>query len=513
MDKSGPGQAQKQATLVRSLMRVDAFPHPVSKLRLFETHISWVILTGQFAYKIKKALRLAFLDFSTLEYRRHFCDEELRLNRRWAPELYLDVVPIFGSHDCPTLTGDGSTIEYAVKMLQFEQSLQLDKQLELELLSEQDMCDLAETIAQYHEESPVNPFHSANDTIEALSAPMYDNFPPLEPHVDASLLARVRDWTERSLGDSTSELVERHRQGFVRECHGDLHLTNLVRLPSGIVPYDCVEFSPQLRIMDILSDISFLVMDLVARERVDLAYVLLNRYLEKNGDYRGMSLLGLYFVYHCMIRAKVAAIRNTERSLCELANRLAVANDWIDRSAPTLVVMHGYSGSGKTWLSSRLLSSLPAIRVRSDIERKRLHALGESDDSGSAVGGGIYTASASEAVYVEMLNRASQLLEAGFNVILDAAFLDRNNREGAREVANAFAAPFVILDVRASNDVLERRLRARTTGDVSEANVDVLRHQLDHAEALDEVERRRTLSVDTGGRQDIPELTQLIKSL
>lgn len=226
-----------------------------------------------------------------------------------------------------------------------------------------------------------------------------------------------------------------------------------------------------------------------------------------------MSLFGLYFVYHCMIRAKVAAIRNTERSLHELASRLAVASDWIDHPTPTLVAMHGYSGSGKTWLSSQLLSTLPAIRVRSDIERKRLHGFGERDDSGSAIVGGIYTVSASDAVYRAMLSRALQLLKSGFNVILDAAFLDRNHREEAREVADSLAASFVIVDVCAPDDVLERRLRARTTGDVSEANVDVLRHQLEHAEALDSEERQRTLGVDTGGQEDISELVHRIKNL
>ena len=243
MEKSGTGQTQSQVTLITSLLRADAYPHEVSQLQLLDTHISWVILTGNFAYKIKKALKLAFLDFSTLELRRHFCEEELRLNRRWAPELYLEVVPIFGTHENPTLAGSGEVIEYAVRMLQFEQSLQLDKQLELGCLSEKDMRDLAETIDGYHEQADIIACDSEVDAFRDASVPMYDNFPPLTPVVDSAQLKKVRGWTEQSLNELRGDLVQRRKAGFVRECHGDLHLTNLVRLPNGIVPYDCVEFA------------------------------------------------------------------------------------------------------------------------------------------------------------------------------------------------------------------------------------------------------------------------------
>ena len=175
--------------------------------------------------------------------------------------------------------------------------------------------------------------------------------------------------------------MQRQRDGFVRECHGDLHLRNLVRLPSGIVAFDCVEFSTELRNIDVISDVSFLVMDLVARGRQDLAYLFINRYLECTGDYAGMSVFGLYYVYHALIRAKVAAIRSVERTdetgrqhdLEEMAHCCAVARRWSESRTPLLIVMHGFSGSGKTTLSETLMSRLPAIRVRSDIERKREH--------------------------------------------------------------------------------------------------------------------------------------------
>ncbi len=499
MKKSVTGQAHDQATLVTSLLRETAYPHPVTDLQVLDTHISWVILTGRFAYKIKKALRLEFLDFSTLELRRHFCEEELRLNRRWAPELYLDVVPIRGTFAHPTLIGDGEPIEYAVRMLQFSQESQLDRQLALGKLTNDDMHALAETISGYHGAANVVPPMDAEEVIRTVSGPMYDNFGPLARVGDDETVERIREWTARSLEELRDTLVARQHAGFVRECHGDLHLTNLVRLPSGIVPYDCVEFSVELRNMDVLSDLSFLFMDLVSRHRKDLAYALINRYLEKSGDYAGIRVMDLYFVYHCLIRAKVAAIRNTGKSLRELGYRLSIAIKWIERPAPVLVVMHGLSASGKTWLSSRLLPHWPAVRVRSDIERKRLHGLDEFEGSDSGVAGGIYTARATAGVYEHLLETAQILLQAGYSVILDASFLARKWRREAHKLATGQGAGFAILETRTARDELERRLRERAQHgtEASEADLDVLEYQERHVEPLDERERQQVISVTT----------------
>lgn len=508
MKKSGTGHLQDQATLISSLLRATAYPHPVTEFQVLDTHISWVVLTGRFAYKIKKALRLEFLDFSTLELRRHFCEEELRLNKRWAPELYLDVVPICGTFEQPTFTGDGKPIEYAVKMLQFEQERQLDRQLALGKVNEEDMYALAETIHGYHDVADVVSPLDAADVMRTVSGPMHDNFRPLAAAAERDKIERIRNWTERSLEQLRDILVARQHSGFVRECHGDLHLTNLVRLPSGIVPYDCVEFAAELRNMDVISDLSFLFMDLVSRHRKDLAYALINRYLEKSGDYAGMQLMDLYFVYHCLIRAKVAAIRNTERSLRELGYRLSTAINWIERPPPVLVAMHGLSGSGKTWLSSRLLAHWPAIRIRSDIERKRLHGFGEFERSESGVGGGIYTDTATAGVYGHMLETAVTLLQAGYNVILDASFLQRKWRQQAHDLAVGHGAAYVILEMATPLDELARRLRARARerSEASEADLEVLAHQERHVEPLDARERECCISIRGDRDVDLYEL-------
>jgi len=500
----------REETLIASLLHERAYPHPADNMQLLETHISWVILAGRFAYKIKKPIKLEFLDFSSLERRKKFCDEELRLNRPWAPELYLDVVPICGSYEKPAVGGDGPPIEYAVKMLQFPQVAQLDAQLDAGLLVDADMIELAEMIAAHHDIAAVIEQRDAKDAIESIRHPMLENVEHLKSYVSWDELQGLSAWTKRNLKVLRTALVQRQRDGFIRECHGDLHLRNLVRLPAGIVAFDCVEFSAELRNVDVISDVSFLVMDLIARERRDLAYVFINRYLECTGDYAGMAVFGLYYVYHALIRAKVAAIRSVEHNdeiggrhgSEEIAHCCSVARHWTVSRRPLLIAMHGFSGSGKTSLSQILISRLPAIRVRSDIERKREYGLEETEQSDARVGKGIYDPHARRNIYETLAAAAEVSLRLGQNVIVDAAFLNHEDRQHFQALAKRLKADFVIVDTLAESDELLRRVRLRQhdAGDASEADASVLRYQFESAEPLGSEELEWTIAVatDTG---------------
>ena len=517
------GNQARQSELVASLLKPQAYPHPVAHLELIETHISWVILTGTYAYKIKKSVKLDFLDFSTLRQRRHYCEEELRLNRRMAPQLYLDVVPICGNEKMPKVDGEGRAIEYAVRMHQFRQSAQLDKQLDAGLLNENDMGDLAETIAAYHHDAVVADFSDDQEVMRQISVPQLDNFPPINSVTKLRTTHHVQEWTKQSLRNLEITLIDRHKNGFVRECHGDLHLANLVRLTSGIVAFDCVEFSPALRSIDVISDVAFLAMDLVACARQDLAQIFVNRYLECTGDYAGMSVFGLYFVYHSMIRAKIAAVRSGERhtadgraeDIVQLKHYLAVAIRWIRRPLPILVGMRGLSGSGKTWLAAQLMSELPAVRVRSDIERKRLPELDETASSESRPGLGAYTAAAKANVYMSMMDIIDGLLAAGFNVIADASFLLYPDRQMLERLAGRRGVALVWIGVRAGDDVLIQRLRDRTLAgdDASEADTAVLEYQRKHADPLTAAELEHTVFVATDRQVDPGAIVRSIRSM
>ncbi len=518
MHNSSSQLAHVDASLVRALLREDAFPHPADDIELMETHISWVILAGNYAYKIKKPVVLDFLDFGTLEKRQHYCEEELRLNRPWAPELYLDVVAITGPADEPTIGGEGEALEYAVQMLRFDQGLRLDRQLADGLLTVPDMKELGQNIAARHAaaERP-DPSDRERLTGQAIHY-FWENFDHLGGIIDEEEFAFLHDWMATEIDKHEQTLLQRFDDGFVRDCHGDLHLGNLVRLPSGITTFDCIEFNPDLRYTDVFADVGFLTMDLTEKGHPDLAAHFLNRYLERSGDYEGAVLLDLFFVYRCLVRAKVAAIRSREREsdaersadIRDAREYSAMARRQVTRSRPVLVIMCGLSGSGKTWLAERLMAALPAIRVRSDIERKRLFGLEETAGSGSGIGKGIYSEKASEATYEHLFAVAGRLLGARHPVVLDAAFLNKEQRESARAVAAAAGVDAVLVYAEAHPDILRARLEARASlkDEASEADLAVLEHQLGTAEQPRSEEC--AVVVDTGSDVDVEEIVTSI---
>ena len=507
---AGGSRPPIDSALIDGLLRAEAYPHPVAGIQLVETHISWVLLTGEFAYKIKKPVELAFLDFGSLERRRFFCHEEIRLNGFWAPDLYLGVVPITMQDGRPRIDGDAPPVEFAVRMRQFDQTQRLDHQLETGQLTSGDMLLLAVEIASRHREA--DHLRPANRLLRSTKKLMWDNFDDLIGEVAPERLSALHRWTKAALSGHDSFLRERCKKGFYRECHGDLHLGNIVRLAKGIKAFDCIEFSEELRQIDVVADYGFLVMDLVARGRTELAYVFLNRYLESSGDYDGVTLLPLYFLYRCLVRAKVAAIRRRERNPAEsrdedtatLDHYCELAQEWTEPRRPLLAVMSGLSGSGKTWLSTRLVTGMPALRIRSDLERKRLYGLEEKADSHSGIASGIYHRKAGKAVYERLFDGARSMLGSGFDVILDAAFLKVESRGWAKRLAADCGADFVIVQTAAPPERLEQRLRRRAAAsvDASEADLAVLRYQLDTSEQLTSDEARSAVTVDTDSEVD-----------
>lgn len=520
MHRVGTHVTPLETGLIRALMRPAAFDHPVGSVELIETHISWLILTDDYVYKIKKPIVLDFLDFGDLERRKFYCEEEIRLNKPWAPDIYLDVVPIGLEDGQPQFGAGGTAIEYAVRMRRFDQSMRLDVQLELGLLSVADMKELARNIAARHMAAAVVAASQRERTVSLAKEFIWDNFTALEGFADGAALDRLRRWTTRELQDLDDLLWKRFDDGYIRDCHGDLHLGNLVRLADGITTFDCIEFNTDLRHIDVVCDIAFLIMDLVARRRHDLAAHFLNRYLECTGDYGCMRLLSLYFVYRCLVRAKVAAIRSEERDndsarqedRAEMGRYCDMALRQIAERTPKLVLMCGLSGSGKTWVSGQLMAAMPAIRMRSDLERKRMFGIGETDDSASDIGSGIYSSAASLRVYARLCDTARMILQSGHNVILDAAFLHRAERAMAIAVARDCGVPYRLVAVQAPPKLMRERLRIRATDalDASEAGLEVLEHQLATVEPMTATEKAMAIPCENLGEIDIHELTARI---
>lgn len=495
--------------LVAALADPRCYPHPVTRFECVETHASWILLTGDHAYKIKKPVDFGFLDYSTLEKRRRACEEELRLNRLIAPELYLDVVPVTGPTHAPRISGAGEALEYALHMRQFDRAQQLDRRLEAGTVDENDMDEVADYVAEFHLAAPRADPAGPYGLPEEIHAKARDNFTALAPRLDerrGAGLAALQTWSETAYCRNVALMNMRREQGWVRECHGDLHLGNLAWIHGRLTAFDRIEFDPALRWLDVLNDFAFLFMDLVFSGHRALAFHALNRYLQHTGDYRGLPLLRYYAVYRALVRAKVtllkadqSSVREDRANLQEQAARyVGLAETLAHEVAPRLVLMHGLSGSGKTWLSEKLMSQLPAIRLRSDVERKRLHGLAPQQRSGSAPGAHIYARAASERTYRELAALAESVLAAGYTVIVDAAFLYKWQRSLFRKLAARLGVAWAIIDCEVPQATLRERLRARARaqGEISEADTEVLDLQMRTQEPLDADECARAVTVD-----------------
>lgn len=506
--------------LITALQNKAIYNHPVNKFELIETHCAWVLLTGEYAYKIKKPLDLGFLDFSTLEKRRHVCEEEIRLNRRFADEIYLDVVAITGSTDAPQLNGNSEAIEYAVKMRQFETGMEFDQLIKQSELSNHDIDELASRVANFHRSLDGANIDNTYGTIDAIRQPMLENFSQIDAVLSNDIarqpLEQLQQWTTNELTRLIPTLENRKRDGFIRECHGDLHLANVTRYHNQVMLFDCLEFNPKLRWIDQISDIAFMVMDLDAHGKSNFGFRFLNAWLQHSGDYAAVPLLRLYLVYRAMVRAKVAAIQHTQHSdsghWAQYQHYLNLACSYTEQHATPLMITHGLSGSGKSCISQLILEQLGAIRVRSDIERKRLHGLSANARSKSTVGGELYSVTSSDATYQRLATIAQAITAGGYSVIIDATFLKQVQRQQFKIIAGELNIPFVILHFHAEEALLRQWIIERNEkgDDPSEANLSVLEHQIKTQEPLNKDERLNTVTIDSGIDVDIKTTCQEI---
>lgn len=493
-----------QNQLIEALLVPTRYPHPVTCIQHVETHISHVLLTGDFVYKLKKPLDLGFLDFSTLDKRRFFCEEELRLNRRLAPHIYLEVVTFNGDAAVPCINGSGPVLDYAVKMRQFDPLATLDRLDDLTRLTTQHAEAIASSLADFHARIPATPADTAWGKAETIWQPIAHNFEHVSELVkgepDAlNRLAAVQQWSAAEHERLLPDFELRRTQGYVRECHGDLHLGNMAWEAGKLLIFDCIEFNPALRWIDVMSEVAFCYMDLHYRNHRDLASCFLNRYLERTGDYAGMKLLRYYAVYRAMVRAKVAFIRATQPDLSaeEMIHEkqqglahLRLADKLTRPVKPILVITHGLSGSGKTVFSQKLIIQCEMISLRSDIERKRLAGLDALAKTGSAAESGIYTREFTRHAYVYLGELAETLLTSGWNVLVDATFIARWQRELFQQIAARCKVIFYILDFSVPEVLLRQRVQARSMAgkDASEADITVLELQLKNQEALTSAE-------------------------
>lgn len=450
---------------------------------MIQTHISWVFLSGEYAYKVKKTVNLGFVDFSTLEKRYHFCQQELILNQRLVPEIYLAVLPIYHPGNCFSLTTPGPIVDYCLKMRRFQQSDLLNRRIQTGSIKPYWMDQLAEQIATFHQAQAAVQA-SCLDHSALLCRHIQTNIEVAARHMPDALaqktLARLSAYAGTALHTQTAQLLERQQQGHVRRCHGDLHLRNITVINEQPRVFDCIEFNDEFATIDTMNDIAFLVMDSDAVKRTDLGMRFLSRYLEYTGDYAGLALLNLYLFYRAGVRGKVACLLADEltdtheqhASMQEARHYFALASAYSQPPTPQLFAIGGLSGSGKSHLALLGCGRARAIVIRSDATRKRLARHTPELP--------LYGMEMTALTYHAMLEAARTALLAGFSVILDAAFLRTEERLQVSKLADDCQLICTFFWLTIDQMLLRKRIRERQLAgnDISDADLDVLELQL-----------------------------------
>ncbi|MBV8617620.1 MAG: AAA family ATPase [Curvibacter sp.] len=491
-----PSPEPPSSALVAGLTRLLA-QQTGGPVECIETHISWVLLAGERAYKLKKPVRLPFADFSSPEARHHFCEEELRLNRRLAPQLYLSVLAVGGTPSAPTLGPSDAPLDHLVCMRRFPGGALLGERLAAGQLTAQELTALARQLAAFHQRAPVAAADGAHGSVAGQMQAVRAVLDQLDALCPGPVPTLLRAHAEAEMAVLAPVWQARLRQGAVREGHGDLHLGNAVLLDGQATAFDCIEFDPALRWIDVMADVAFLTMDLKAHGRPDLAAQFLDAYLQATGDWGGLAVLRFAELYRALVRAMVQAREHPAQTSLYLDAALRLVQE--ARRPARLMITHGPSGAGKSTWTARLLALTGAVRLRSDVERKRLFGLEALQDS-RTLGLDIYTPEATQRTFDTLFDGAVKALAAGFPVIVDAVFSRRDERQRFRRLAQSLGLPFALLDCRAEPAELRRRVqwRQQQGGDASEAGLAVLQAQLERAEALGPDEQAGLLVAEAG---------------
>ncbi|PIE44240.1 MAG: hypothetical protein CSA50_01270 [Gammaproteobacteria bacterium] len=515
--------------LITALQSAELYDHRIDSFQLIETHISWVILTGDYVYKIKKPVDFGFLDFTTLNKRHHFCQEELRLNQRLAPDLYLNLVTINGTPEAPTINGQGPVLDYAIKMKQFPQEGLLDKLQAEQKITAAHITELGQLIAQFHLNIESAPVDSRFGTPAQVYAPVAQNFEQIRQMIDQPALLKqlenLEAWAKSTFDRLQPVFAKRKAEGFIRECHGDIHLGNITLYQNQVVLFDCIEFNDDFRWIDTICDLAFILMDLQNRGLEGFSHILLNHYIAITGDYDGLTLLHFYLAYRAMVRAKIALFTGAAPGMDEArqAEWLATYTQYADLAesyalipSRLCLIGHGVSGAGKSTLGNALIENFAVIHIRSDVERKRMFNLAANQSSQSELDAGIYTKEATQATYRRLYDLAQTVLKSDYSVYIDAANLQKWQRDSCQRVAEENGVPSILISCQTDENTIREWLKQRqkTGQDASEATLPVLNKQLLTQQPLTAEEHSQALIADMSSPASVNDvMTSLKKKL
>lgn len=475
---------------VAELLEPGLYGKGVKRVKLIQTHTSWVFIAGEFAYKVKKPVNFGFLDYTTLSARRFFCQEEFRLNRLLSPDLYIEVLPITDEQGRLRLGGKGQVIDYCVKMRALPQSAIMTERLKRGAVTFEQIDEIAHLVARFHEQAERGAEIGRYGSSEIIRLNWDENFAQTMEFIGRTIskpaFHEIKLTVEKFISENRERFRQRRQAGFVRRCHGDLHARNIFLLDRVYI-FDCIEFNPRFSCSDVASEVAFMAMDLDYHRRHDLSNFFIERYYAYTGDEGVLALLPFYQCYRAFVRAKVtsfqlndpgvsaqakAAALQTARDYFKLARRYAR----LLKSDPWLVVVFGLPGVGKSYLARQLADRTLAMHLLSDSIRKQLCGIPVSARRFDGYGRGIYAPEISQQTYDELFRRAEVFLRSGRSVVLDATFTGEASRERCRQLAEKMQVRLLFVLVDCPEQTVVSRLRRRATQvGFSDANLEIYR--------------------------------------
>ncbi len=461
--------------LINQLLKPSTYPDVTRNVTLLQTHISFLFLTDDYVYKIKKPVDLGFLNFTTLDRRRFYCEEEVRLNRRLCPDVYLGVVQIRESEQGITFNGSGIIVEYAVKMRRLPEHRMLDRLLQEDKVEENDVRRIEATIARFHETAERSTEIDRYGDLSVIKHNWDENFRQIADFIGVTIsrqdMDMIEEWVYFFLSHREKLFAERVDGGFIRDCDGDIHAENIC-LGDKICIFDCIEFNERFRYIDTAADIASLLMDFDYHNKRSFSDIFIAEYRTLSGDTGMLQILEFYKLYRAFVRGKVESFKLHDRDMTsdektsareKAIRHFRLARGYILRKklAPALILFSGLMGTGKSTLASEIAFEVGLDLVRSDVVRKKIAGIPATERDFSGYNTGIYSADYSKETYGRLLKTAEKTLSSGSGIVLDASFRRRSDREPFRLLAQKLNIPFFIINTSCADELVKQRLTSR----------------------------------------------------
>ena len=497
------------SNLLKALLRIETYPDNPTSVDMVQTQMSFIFLTGKYVYKIKKPVNLGYLDYTTLENRKYFCYQELELNQRLCPHVYLEVIPITELKGRINLRGKGKIIEYTVKMKQLPGDRMMDYLLKESQVTGEMIQQVAQKMAGFHQNAGTNPEISSFGKLDAIMVNINENSAQTEKYIDISIspheYQKINEFNSKFTHDNQMLFKKRVNDDRIRDCHGDLHAAH-VCFSEGVQIFDCIEFNDRFRYCDVASEIAFLAMDLERYEHAELGNLFVEYYVKYSGDKELYHLLNFYKCYRAYVRGKVESFKLDDRHMPrnELKKAAIAAKNYFHlayrftMSQPLLIIVSGLMGTGKTTIAESLHDNTGFTIVSSDVTRKKLAGIPITEHRFAEFDTGIYSPDFTQKTYQAILTEARTLLQQGKSVILDASFQRREDRNLAYLLATELKSDFLIIECTLNEVEIKQRLEMRMSqNSVSDGRWEIFRTQQAYFDKITEFPSSQHLIIDT----------------